>query len=69
MLLKHGADVGKENRSGWTGEQGETICFSLPSRYPGMGTGTSMCIGMLNLVLQLPRGQLTRCYMHTAPVQ
>lgn len=66
VLLKHGADVGKENRSGWTGERGAHHLRPLPS-CPGTDTDTDM--GVLSLVLQLPREQLTRCYMHVAAVQ
>jgi len=38
VLLKHGADVGKENRSGWTGERGGP-CRPPPPSCPGTGTG------------------------------
>lgn len=45
MLLKHGADVGKENRSGWTGEQ--VAAALLPSAScPGTDTGMEMDVGM-----------------------
>lgn len=38
VLLKHGADVGKENRSGWTGEEGDSLLWSA-IRLPWHGHG------------------------------
>lgn len=49
MLLKHGADVGKENRSGWTGERVAASLHppaSCPDTDRGMGMGMEMGVGI-----------------------
>lgn len=49
MLLKHGADVGKENRSGWTGERVAASLHppaSCPDTDRGMEMGMEMGVGI-----------------------
>ncbi|OWK59899.1 Ankyrin repeat domain-containing protein 13B [Lonchura striata] len=77
VLLKHGADVGKENRSGWTGER-VAAALHPPSSCPDAGVGMEMGVGMsmdtdvymdtgmnmgtgMAMVLQLPRALLPWC--------
>lgn len=44
VLLKHGADVGKENRSGWTGER-VAAALQPPSSCPEADTGMEVGLG------------------------